>query len=101
MIRLIETKNFRSLKYISQPLGDFHVLVGANASGKTTFLDVVTFLADLVTNGIDYAITQRSSTYQDLTFAGKGGDIELAIEMEIPEKLRKLLPEDKFDRIRY
>lgn len=101
MIRLIETKNFRSLKYISQPLGDFHVLVGANASGKTTFLDVITFLADLVTNGIDYAVLQRTRNYFDLTFAGKGGDIEFAIEVEIPRKLKLLLPTDEFDRIRY
>ncbi|MCU0346450.1 MAG: ATP-binding protein [Saprospiraceae bacterium] len=97
MIRLIEAKNYRSLKYISQPLGDFHVLVGANATGKTTFLDVVSFIADLVGNGVDYAIGQRTQNYMDLTFGGKGGDIELAIELEVPEELRK----DNFDRIRY
>ncbi len=101
MIRLIEAKNYRSLKYISQPLGDFHVLVGANATGKTTFLDVVSFIADLVGNGVDYAINQRTHNYMDLTFGGKGGDIELAIELEIPEELRRLLDEDKFDCIRY
>jgi predicted ATPase len=100
MIRLIETKNFRSLKFISQPLEDFHVLVGTNASGKTTFLDVVSFIADLVGHGVDYAITQRTRNFEDLTFAGKGGDIEFAIEMEIPEAQRKLL-KGKFDRIRY
>ena len=41
MITLIEALNFRCLCYISQPMGPFHVLVGPNASGKTTFLDVV------------------------------------------------------------
>ncbi len=101
MIRLIETKNFRSLKYISQPLDSFHVLVGANASGKTTFLDAISFIADLVMQGIDFAITQRTQNYSDLTFAGKGGDIELAVEMEIPKDLVSQLPDEKFDRIRY
>ncbi|MBX2930106.1 MAG: ATP-binding protein [Saprospiraceae bacterium] len=101
MIRLIETKNFRSLRYISQPLSNFHVLTGANASGKTTFLDVISFIADLVMNGVDYAITQRTQNYSDLTFAGKGGDIELAIEMEILPELASQLPDNKFDRIRY
>lgn len=101
MIRLIETKNFRSLKYISQPLDNFHVLVGANASGKTTFLDAISFVADLVMQGVDYAVTQRTQNYADLTFAGKGGDIELAIEMAIPAELASQLPDEKFDRIRY
>jgi predicted ATPase len=101
MIRLIEAKNYRSLKYISQPLGDFHVLVGANATGKTTFLDVVSFIADLVGNGVDYAINQRTQNYMDLTFGGKGGDIELAIELEIPKEERSLLAEGFFDIIRY
>lgn len=77
------------------------MLVGANASGKTTFLDVITFIADLVMNGVDFAITERTRTFEELTFAGKGGDIELAIEMAIPAELQKSLPENKFDRIRY
>lgn len=41
MISLIEAKGYRCLRYVRQALGDFHVLVGSNASGKTTFLDVV------------------------------------------------------------
>lgn len=39
MITLIEALNYRCLRYISRPLESFHVLVGPNASGKTTFLD--------------------------------------------------------------
>ena len=41
MFTLIEALNYRCLRYVRQPLGDFRVLVGPNASGKTTFLDVV------------------------------------------------------------
>ena len=43
MISLIEALNFRCLHYVSQPVKPFNVLVGPNASGKTTFLDVVAF----------------------------------------------------------
>lgn len=35
MIRLIEALNFRCLRYIRQPLRDFQILIGPNASGKT------------------------------------------------------------------
>ncbi|WP_343425272.1 AAA family ATPase [Candidatus Amarolinea dominans] len=31
-----------------QHLGPFQVLIGPNASGKSTFLDVIAFLADVV-----------------------------------------------------
>lgn len=101
MIRLIETKNFRSLKYISQPLDNFHVLVGANASGKTTFLDAIKFISDLVKNGVDYAITERTQNYLDLTFGRQGGDIEFALELEIPEAILSGYAEQNYQRIRY
>lgn len=100
MIRRIEAKNYRSLKYIDQSLGDFHVLVGPNASGKTTFMDVVSFLSDIVKLGIDQAIQNRSANYNDLTFSSEGGDIELALEINVPKDIQKVL-EDRFDLIRY
>ena len=50
MITLVEALNYRCLRYISRPLQPFHVLVGPNASGKTTFLDVVGLLSTLPRN---------------------------------------------------
>ncbi len=101
MITLIEAGNFRCLKYISQPLKKFQVLVGPNASGKTTFLDVVGFMADVVKNGIDFAITSRVSHFDELTFANSGGNIELAIETALPEEILNKLPEPDFKTLRY
>ncbi|MBK8966447.1 MAG: AAA family ATPase [Lewinellaceae bacterium] len=100
MIRRIEVKNYRSLKYIDQSLNNFHVLVGPNASGKTTFMDVVSFMADIVKSGIDEAITTRSANYSDLTYSSKGGDIELAIEVSLPIEVLDAL-ENRFDRTRF
>jgi predicted ATPase len=44
MISKIEALNYRCLKYVSQPLERFQVLVGPNASGKSSFLDGVALL---------------------------------------------------------
>ena len=43
MITLVEALNYRCLRYVHRPLKPFHVLVGPNASGKSTFLDVIGF----------------------------------------------------------
>jgi predicted ATPase len=102
MIRLIEALNYRCLRYIKQELSDFHVLVGPNASGKTTFLDVISFLGDLVSEGLDHAIQKRTSNFVDLLFAHHGHRFELAVEMEIPAERAKMLPRERlFDSIRY
>lgn len=101
MIRRIEVNNYRSLKHIDQILGNFHVLVGPNASGKTTFLDVISFIADILKLGIDAAIQSRSANYYDLTFSSGGGDIEFAIEVELPKSIKDQFTSDYFDVIRY
>lgn len=101
MITLIEAKNFRCLHYIRQPLGPFHVLVGPNASGKTTFLDVVAFLGSLVSNGLDATIGERTQNFQDLLWKRTGFEFELAIEAAIPDDRRSLLRDKDYDTIRY
>lgn len=85
MIRLIEALNFRCLRYVSQPMQNFQILVGPNASGKTTFLDVLGFISDLLRGGgIDSVIRDRGTNIQDLFFGGHGDRFELAVELEIP-----------------
>lgn len=41
MFSRIQTRYFRSLKAVDQVLAPMQALVGPNASGKTTFLDVI------------------------------------------------------------
>lgn len=101
MITLIEAKHFRCLRYVHQPLSDFHVLVGPNASGKTTFLDVIAFLGDLVTGGLDSAIQKRTNNFLDLLWSRSGSDFELAVEARIPEERRAQLANREYDTMRY
>jgi predicted ATPase len=101
MITLIEALNFRCLRYIHQPLGPFHVLVGPNASGKTTFLDVIAFLGRLVSDGLDDAIRERTQNFKDLTWGREGNRFELAIEAAIPGYCRSKFKDKDFRTIRY
>lgn len=96
MIRRIEALNYRCLHYVSQPLDHFHVLVGPNASGKSTFLDVVGLIRDFLTRGLNDTILSHEGLVQsigrarhvdELIFNQIADRFELAIELEIPDKL--------------
>ncbi|HYU54276.1 MAG TPA: AAA family ATPase [Gemmatimonadaceae bacterium] len=105
MFTRIQTRSFRCLKSVDQTLGPFRALVGPNASGKTTFLDVVGLLGDLIKNRGDVlrAIQERSTDFEKLLWMGKGRAFELAVEAEIPDAIKEEMAEEKqrFSRIRY
>lgn len=101
MITLVEALNYRCLRYIHRPLKPFHILVGPNASGKTTFLDVIGFLSDLVSDGLDAALLKRSPNPQELLFQRQGNRMELAVEAKIPKTLRDLTLRPELDTVRY
>ena len=101
MIRLIEALDFRCLRYINQRLDRFLVLVGPNASGKTTFLDVVAFLGQLVSDGLEPTVNERTQNFQDLVWQRSGDSFELAVELDIPGERRKLLQRSSYDTVRY
>ena len=101
MISLIEALNFRCLRHVRQPMGPFQILVGPNGSGKTTFLEVVSFLGRLVSEGLEAAIEDRTRNFQDLVWARGRGAFELAIEAEIPEGVRARLAASHYGTVRY
>jgi energy-coupling factor transporter ATP-binding protein EcfA2 len=105
MLQRVQALNYRCLRSIDQRLGHFHALVGPNASGKSTFLDVIAFLGDLLTarGEIEKVVAERVPNFADLTWNREGGRFELAVEASIPEKIRRLLPEERqrYDSVRY
>ena len=88
MLSLVEVLNYRCLRYVRQPLDRFHVLVGPNASGKTTFLDVASFISDYVSDGLQVALEKRTPNFIDLLFGREGDKFEIAVEVGIPDELR-------------
>ena len=110
MIRRIEALNYRCLRYVSQPLEHFHVLVGPNASGKSTFLDVLGLIRDLLTRGLDDALLAREDLIESIGRARRVDELifnqiadrfELAIELEIPDELRKSKTHNRYQIARY
>lgn len=101
MITLIEALNYRCLRYLRQPLGAFQVLVGPNASGKTSFLDVPAILSEILSLGLRPAVERRSSNYYDLIWGREGDCFELAVEAKVPEPYRTAEADAVFDTIRY
>ncbi len=89
MIARIEALNYKCLRYVRQGLRRFQILVGPNASGKSTFLDVPAFLKDLLTSGVEEAVLARANSLKELVWKGQSDAFELAVEWEIPETHRK------------
>ncbi|MDE0086191.1 MAG: AAA family ATPase [Candidatus Poribacteria bacterium] len=56
-ITKIEISNFKSFENLSIHLNDFNLLVGANASGKSNFVQAFQFLRDIVNHGLENAIS--------------------------------------------
>ena len=101
MITLVEALNYRCLWYVRRSLKPFQVLVGPNASGKTTFLDVIGFLRDLVSNGLDDAVAERTPNPLDLLSRRRGERLELAVEADIPARLRQPAQRPELNTVRY
>ncbi|MDE2763733.1 MAG: AAA family ATPase [Gemmatimonadota bacterium] len=97
MIRRIQALNYRCLRHLDVSLDRFHLLVGPAGTGKSTVLDALAFLGDLVRDGPEAAVSCRTDDFRDLVWGRPREDqgFELAIEFAIPEACRALLPEDK------
>ncbi|RLF54550.1 MAG: ATPase, partial [Thermoplasmata archaeon] len=76
-VRRIEVKNFKSFRDLKLDLRDFNVLIGANASGKSNFVDIFKFLKDISVHGLDNAISMRGVEY--VRNMKRGNDKELSV----------------------
>jgi predicted ATPase len=101
MIRRIQVLHYRSLKYIDVKLSNFQILIGPNASGKSTFLDVINLVRDILNNGLRPAIEKRSSRFDELLYNQQGDGFEIALELEIPDNIKQKLKNKDYSLVRY
>lgn len=97
MLTCIEALNYRCLRYVARRLQPFQVLIGPNASGKSSFLDVVALLGDYARDGLDNALLQnfqnptaRATRVEQLIFNQSAPGFELAIELKVPKNLASI-----------
>jgi predicted ATPase len=58
-VRRVRVRNFKSFQDCEVELGPFNVLIGANASGKSNFVEVFRFLRDVAEHGLNNAISMQ------------------------------------------
>jgi predicted ATPase len=63
LIKRIQISNFKSFKDLDIKLGAFNVVVGANASGKSNFIQIFRFIRDIANLGLENAISLQGSEY--------------------------------------
>jgi predicted ATPase len=65
-------------------LARFHVLVGQNATGKSTFISAIQLVSDVIRLGAKRAVEEHGATFPELCF-DPGQPIAFALEIEVPK----------------
>ncbi len=81
-IKSLKVKNFKSFETLDISFGDFNVIIGSNASGKSNFLDILRFVRNLEKHGLDNAISLQGGKDYFLNLA-IGSDSPFSIEIEV------------------
>lgn len=86
MITRLEVRNFRMLRANAVSLGRFVVLVGRNATGKSTLLGALRFVSELVRGGVPLALSnaveREAPNFGEFCF-DPAQAIEFAVELGI------------------
>jgi predicted ATPase len=86
MFRRVQVRHYKLLRNIDITLDSMNILVGPNASGKSTLLDVFSFLQDALIDDVETAVRSRSRSLHELVWMQQDvvSGFEIAIEMDIP-----------------
>jgi len=83
-IKQIKIKNFKSFKEDEIKLDKFNVLIGANASGKSNFVQILKFIKDLSEYGVENAISMQGGVDYTLNMGiGRSHALEIEITSDV------------------
>lgn len=99
MFRKVEARHYKCLKRISVDLKSFNILIGPNASGKSSLLDIFGFLRDALNDDVDTAVRRRATSLREMVWQQQmvQQGFEFAVEADVPSELRI----NGYGRVRY
>ena len=99
MFRKMEARRFKCLRMVDIRVRSFNILVGPNASGKSSLLEVFQFLQEALESNVEEAVRRRANSLREIVWRHERPEkgFEFAVEADIPEKLRM----NGYARIRY
>ncbi len=91
-IKTLELENFRSYQHVKVDFRQFNVLIGPNAAGKSNFIKAFRFLKDIVTFGLENAISlQGGGEYlRNINRQGQDDYLRLKVDIEPFSSVRSL-----------
>lgn len=97
MIKTIQVSNFKSISNDIISLKNFNVLIGANASGKSNFVDIFRFIHDVLKDRLSSAIGRRLG-WENVLTREKEKEEKIKIEFSCDlEKIDMKIPIGKKD----
>ena len=81
-LKRVKIRNYKSLADCDVELGPLTVLVGRNGSGKSNFLDALSFVADALRTSPGHALKSRGGI-NEIRHRGAGHDDDVAFELEL------------------
>lgn len=83
-IHSVRVKNFKSLRDVHmKDIPNFAVLIGANGTGKSTFIDVFGFLRDCLLGNVRMAVQKRAGFAQLVSRGHESESIEIELKVEL------------------
>ena len=83
-IHSVRVRNFKSLRDVHmRDIPNFAVLIGANGTGKSTFIDVFGFLRDCLLGNVRVAVQKRAGFAQLVSRGHEDENIEIELKVEL------------------